>query len=198
MDIQRPRRSKKSFIRKSRVSIIPVKESPAKFSFSQVRDTASSGKTVDFLSLFLNPQAEESKAPEVKSEREISVGKVENKVEATEEDKLKGLLTKGKSISSKEKRREQEQRKRRENFADDSKSKKFLDSDSLAPNSPVVVSLTPVNAKPRQTDFIELLNSLLVPPVIEVNIRMEEAKEDEKAFIVSLSSEQISKEMCKE
>lgn len=195
MDTQRSRRSKKSLVRKSRVSIIPAKESPAKFSFAQVRDNAASGKGVDFLSLFLNPQDEENKASEVKSKRDTNAGEVANKVETTEEDKLKGLLTKGNSVSSKEKRREQEQRKRRENFADDSRSKRFLDVAPPAADKFVAVSLAPASNKPRAVDFVELLNSLLVPPVVEVNIRVEEAKEDEKAFIVSLSSEQISKEV---
>jgi len=193
MDIQRSRRSKKSFIRKSKVSIIPVKESPAKFCFSQIRESmAPSSKTVDFLSLFLNPQAEEQKRTEIPKDKHNEESA--NKVSVTEEDKLKDLLTKGKSISSKEKHKEQQQRKRHDNTIDPIRSKrKIKDSDSLAMESSIVVSLKPVITKTHKMEFIDILNSLLAPPIIEVNIRVEEVKEDEKVYIVTLSSKQISK-----
>lgn len=198
MDIQRTRRSKKSFIRRSKVSTIPVKESPAKFSFSQIKDSkVSSSKTVDFLSLFLNPQAEEQKKTEVKIPEEKHNTNIINKVKVTEEDTLKDLLSKAKPTSSKEKRNEQI--KRHQSFADSTKSKRKIPvRDSLAVASSAVVSLKPAIEKSRRIEFIDILNSLLVPPVIEVNIRVEDARKDEKIFIVTLGSEKISKELCLE
>ena len=199
MDMQKSRHGKKSFIRKSKVSIIPTKESPNKFSFSQIKDSfAPLGKSIDYLSLFLNPQNEnapESKrANEVKAIGEKLVSDELNKLGLSEEENLKNLLDRGKEISFKEEIKESEQCKRHVNYEDNTKSKRRIENEFLAPpNNNAIVTIKRKEEKEYKIELFHILDSLLAPPVIETNIKVVSKREDTKIYVITIGSESISK-----